>query len=79
MAADDRTALMARRDRLIADYEWLRRMMCHLDMQTELLDKQLTELENLLPSDYVHPDDLPRNRQEKRPQRSRKATVRATH
>ena len=57
MAARDKAWLTAERDRLIADYEWLRRMMRHLDMQTELVDRQLTELENLLPSDYRHPED----------------------
>ena len=51
--------LPARRDRLIADYEWLRRLMRHLDMQTEQVDRQLVELENQLPDNYVHPDDFP--------------------
>lgn len=45
------------RDRLIADYQWLRRMMRHLEMQTERIDQKLTELEELLPEDYVHPND----------------------
>jgi hypothetical protein len=51
------TKLKADKNRLIADYEWLRRMMCMLDSQTEQLDRQLVELEKLLPDDYVHPDD----------------------
>ncbi len=55
----DKASLAARRDRLIADYEWLRRMMRHLDMQTEQIDRQLLELENLLPDDYVYPGDPP--------------------
>ena len=38
----------------------LRRMMRHLDRQTESVDQQLTELEGLLPGDYVHPDDVQR-------------------
>ena len=59
MAVHDKASLLATRDRLIADYEWLRRMMRHLDMQTEQVDRQLLDLENLLPDDYVHPDDLP--------------------
>lgn len=56
MVAKDRQLLVAERDRLIADYEWLRRMMRHLDMQTEVVDRQLTTLENLLPDDYSPPD-----------------------
>lgn len=47
------TKLAAERDRLIADYEWLRRMMRLLEMQTELVDRQLVELEGLLPDDYA--------------------------
>lgn len=57
MNQHNEVSLAARRDRLIADYEWLRRMMRHLDMQTEHIDRQLVELENLLPDDYVYPDD----------------------
>ncbi len=59
-------SLAARRDRLIADYEWLRRMMRHLDMQTEHIDRQLVELENLLPDDYVYPGDPNKNRKPKK-------------
>jgi len=47
--------LTAERDRLIADYEWLRRMMRLLEMQTEQVDRQLIELEGLLPDDYAFP------------------------
>jgi hypothetical protein len=49
--------LEAEQNRLIADYEWLRRMMCLLDFQTEQIDLQLIELEKLLPDNYVHPDE----------------------
>jgi hypothetical protein len=49
--------LETEKNRLIADYEWLRRMMCLLDFQTEQLDRQLVEIEKLLPDDYVHPDE----------------------
>ncbi len=52
-----RDRLVADRDRLIGEYEWLRRMACHLDMQTEHIDRQLIELENLLPDDYTFPGD----------------------
>jgi hypothetical protein len=45
------------RDRLIGDYEWLRRMMRLLDMQTEQVDRQISELEKLLPDDYSFPGD----------------------
>ncbi len=45
----------ADRDRLIADYEWLRRMMRLLEMQTEQVDRQLIELEGVLPDDYAFP------------------------
>ncbi|MBU4271287.1 MAG: hypothetical protein KKA28_05435 [Planctomycetes bacterium] len=55
LAGTDR--LIADRDRLIGEYEWLRRMACHLDMETERIDRQLIELENLLPDDYVFPSD----------------------
>ena len=47
--------LTADRNRLIADYEWLRRMMRLLEMQTEQVDRQLIELEGLLPDDYAFP------------------------
>lgn len=50
-------AMVAAKKQLIADYEWLRRMMCLLDFQIEQLDRQLVELEKLLPDDYVYPDD----------------------
>jgi hypothetical protein len=49
------------RDVLIADYEWLRRMMRHLDVQSEQVDRQLVELERRLPDDYEYPDDVPRS------------------
>ncbi|MBN1394138.1 MAG: hypothetical protein JW959_03875 [Pirellulales bacterium] len=42
---------------LIAEYEWLRRMMVHLEMQTEGIDRQLVELEKCLPDDYNFPGD----------------------
>jgi hypothetical protein len=45
------------RDRLIGDYEWLRRMMQLLDMQTEQIDRQIGELEKILPDDYSFPGD----------------------
>ena len=57
MATKDERRLIADRDRLIGQYEWMRRMMQHLDMQTEHIDRQLIELENLLPDDYTFPDD----------------------
>ena len=64
MAAKDKKRLIAGRDRLIADrdrligeYEWLRRMMHHLDMQTEQIDRQIIVLEKLLPDDYTFPGD----------------------
>jgi len=62
MAAKDKEWLSEERNRLIADYEWLRRMMRHLDMQTDMVDRQLTELENMLPDDYgpqEHPSRRP--------------------
>jgi len=62
MAAGSKTTLAAKRDGLIADYEWLRRMMLHLGMQTEQIDQQLVELESLLPNDYVYPGDIPDSR-----------------
>jgi hypothetical protein len=43
---------------LIAHYEWLRQTMQLLDILTERLDRQLVEIEKLLPDDYVHPDDM---------------------
>ena len=45
--------VIADRDRLIADYEWLRRMMRLLDLQAEQVDRQLIELEGVLPDDYA--------------------------
>ena len=47
---------------MIADYEWLRRMMNHLEMQTERIDRQLIELENRLPDDYTFPGDPPKRK-----------------
>jgi hypothetical protein len=51
---------IASRNLLIADYEWLRRMMRFLDVQTEQVDRQLIDLEKRLPNDYVYPNDLPK-------------------
>ena len=44
---------------MIAEYEWLRRMISHLEMQTEQIDRQLVELEKRLPQSYVFPGDPP--------------------
>ena len=44
---------------LIAEYEWLRRMMNHLEMQTERIDRQLIDMENRLSDDYTFPGDPP--------------------
>ncbi len=49
-------------DSMIAEYEWLRRMMNHLEMQTERIDRQLIELENRLPDDYTFPGDPPKRK-----------------
>ncbi len=47
---------------LIAEYEWLRRMMSHLEIQTERIDRQLIEMENHLSDDYTFPGDPPKGR-----------------
>ena len=47
---------------LIAEYEWLRRMMSHLEIQTERIDRQLIEMENRLSDDYTFPGDPPKGR-----------------
>ncbi|MBU4271162.1 MAG: hypothetical protein KKA28_04785 [Planctomycetes bacterium] len=47
---------------LIAEYEWLRRMISHLEMQTERIDQQLIEMENRLPDDYNFPGDPPKGK-----------------
>ena len=47
---------------LIAEYEWLRRMMSHLEIQTERIDRQLVEMENRLSDDYTFPGDPPKGR-----------------
>ena len=57
MAAKDKKRLIADRDRLIGEYEWMRRMMQHLDMQTERIDREMIVLEELLPDDYTFPGD----------------------
>ena len=57
MAAKDERRLIADRDRLIGEYEWMRRMMHHLDMQTERIDREMIVLEELLPDDYTFPGD----------------------
>jgi len=50
------------RNGLIAEYEWLRRMMGHLEMQTEQIDRQLIELEKRLPESYTFPGDPPKGK-----------------
>jgi hypothetical protein len=52
-----RDDLVAWRDRLIADYEWLRRMATVLEMETDQIDQRIIELERLLPDDYHYPGD----------------------
>jgi hypothetical protein len=52
-----RTKGLSDKRRLIVHYEWLRRTMRLLDLLVERVDRQLVEVEKLLPDDYEHPDD----------------------
>jgi len=52
---------------LIAEYERLRRRAHELDVETQTVDRRLTEIEKELPDRYTFPGDppltiLPRNR-----------------
>jgi len=57
MAAKQKKCFSKSAAALIADYEWLRRVLAYLEMQSELLDRRLVELERLLPEGYVYPGD----------------------
>ena len=43
---------------LIIQYEWLRRVLSELYAELATVDERLTELERVLPEDYVYPGDL---------------------
>ena len=42
---------------LIQEYEDLRRLAHELDVQTETVDRRLTEIEDQLPETYTYPGD----------------------
>jgi hypothetical protein len=46
-------ALELEKKQLLENYRWLRKMADFLNWQSEMLDRQLVELERLLPDDCV--------------------------
>jgi hypothetical protein len=53
---------MDERKKLIAEYESLRKLAHELDVQANTVELRLVALENLLPDDYICPDDPPLDR-----------------
>ena len=50
---------METEESLIAEYERLRRRAHELDVETETVDRRLTEIEKELPDRYTFPGDPP--------------------
>ena len=53
--------------KLINEYVRLRDKLSELYWEVTAVDKRLTEIERLLPDEYVYPADLPENWTRKRP------------